>query len=94
MVDVMLQHTSKIHTLLMKPKMTQQPGKPLSRTQKELFNALPQTFTKAEFLALASQLHIPKTTADRHLRLFLYEHDLAQRLSHGSYRKLCLEVLR
>ena len=94
MVDVLLQHTAKIHTLLMKPKAAQQPGRQLSRIQKELFNALPESFSKAEYLALASRLNIPKTTADRHLRHFLYEQGLAQRLSQGSYRKIYLEGLR
>ncbi len=94
MVDVLLQHTAKIHTLLMKPKAAQQPGKQLSRIQKELFNALPETFTTAEFDTTAQQLKIAKSTSWRHLRLFLYEHSLVQRLSQGSYRKVCLEGLR
>ena len=94
MVDVLLQHTAKIHTLLMKPKAAQQPGKQLSRIQKELFNALPETFTTAEFDTTALQLKIAKSTSWRHLRLLLYEHGLVQRLSQGSYRKVCTEPLK
>lgn len=94
MVDVLQQHTAKIHTLLMKPKTTQQPSRQLNRTQKELFNALPETFTTAEFDTVAQQLKIAKSTSWRHLRLFLYEHGLVQRLSQGCYRKVCLEGLR
>ena len=94
MVDVLLQHTAKIHTLLMKPKVAQQPSKQLNRSQKELFNALPETFTTEQFDAIAPQLNIAKSTSWRHLRLFLYEHGLVQRLSQGNYRKVCTELLK
>ena len=94
MVDVLLQHTAKIHTLLMKPKAAQQPGKQLNRSQKELFDALPETFTSEQFDAIAPQLNIAKSTSWRHLRLFLYEYGLVQRLSQGNYRKVCIEPLK
>ena len=94
MVDVLLQHTAKIHTLLMKPKAAQQPSKQLNRSQKELFNALPETFTTEQFDAIAPQLNIAKSTSWRHLRLLLYEHGLVQRLSQGNYRKVCIEPLK
>ena len=55
---------------------------------------LPETFTTEQFDAIAPQLNIAKSTSWRHLRLFLYQHGLVQRLSQGNYRKVCTELLK
>ncbi|OUS10451.1 hypothetical protein A9Q93_12925 [Nonlabens dokdonensis] len=56
----------------------------LSKTDKDLFDSLPQNFTTAMFLEKATNLDIPKSTAEKKLRR---NHGLYIKIRNGNYEK-------
>lgn len=62
-------------------------GKPMSSQELSFLNALPQEFTRKEFLMVARQLQISERTAERYVGSFIADYNVVIRISTGHYRK-------
>lgn len=62
-------------------------GKPMSAQELAFLNALPQDFTRKEYLSVASQLQMSQRTAERYVGNFITDYNVALRISTGHYRK-------
>jgi hypothetical protein len=62
-------------------------GKPMSVPELTFLNALPQEFTRKEFLLVARQLQMSERTAERYVGDFIADYNVVIRISTGHYRK-------
>ena len=62
-------------------------GKPMSSQELTFLNALPQKFTRKDFLMVASQLQMSERTAERYVGSFIADYNAVIRISTGHYRK-------
>ena len=62
-------------------------GKPMSSQELVFLNALPQEFTRKEFLMVARQLQMSERTAERYVGAFIADYNVIIRISTGHYRK-------
>ena len=62
-------------------------GKPMSSQELSFLNALPQEFTRKDFLMVAGQLQISERTAERYVGAFIADYNVVIRISTGHYRK-------
>ena len=62
-------------------------GKPMSSQELAFLNALPQEFTRKEFLMVARQLRMSERTAERYVGTFITDYNVVVRISTGHYRK-------
>lgn len=63
-------------------------GKPMSAPELQFLRALPQTFTRADFLQVAQQLGIAQRTAERYVGAFIADYAVVVRITTGHYRKV------
>ena len=82
MVKILIQHAAKIFSALPAEKETPQTNNP----RMTLFQALPPQFDKQTYIALATQLQIPESTANKWLMKFVSSNLLVKQ-THGSYAK-------
>lgn len=62
-------------------------GKPMTSQELAFFNALPQEFTRKEFLQIARQLQLSERTAERYIGAFITDYNVVVRISTGHYCK-------
>ena len=62
-------------------------GKPMSAQELAFLNALPQEFTRKEYLQVARQLHIADRTSERYVGAFITDYNVIVRVSTGHYSK-------
>lgn len=62
-------------------------GKPMSSQELAFLNALPQEFTRKDFLAVAAKLQMSERTAERYVGAFIADYNVVLRISTGHYRK-------
>lgn len=62
-------------------------GKPMSQQEVAFLNALPQEFTRKDFLLVARQLQMSERTAERYVGAFITDYNVVIRISTGHYRK-------
>ena len=62
-------------------------GKPMSAQEVAFLNALPQEFTRKDFLLVAHQLQMSDRTAERYVGAFIADYNVVIRISTGHYRK-------
>ena len=62
-------------------------GKPMSQQEVAFLNALPQEFTRKDFLLVARQLQMSERTAERYVGAFIADYNAVIRVSTGHYRK-------
>ena len=62
-------------------------GKPMSAQELTFLNALPQEFTRKDFLQVARQLQMSERTAERYVGAFIADYNVVVRISTGHYRK-------
>lgn len=62
-------------------------GKPMSAQELAFFNALPQQFTRKEYLQVARQLQIAERTAERYVGAFISDYNVVTRIRTGQYLK-------
>lgn len=62
-------------------------GKPMSSQELTFLNALPQEFTRKDFLMIACQLQMSERTAERYVGSFIADYNVVIRISTGHYRK-------
>lgn len=62
-------------------------GKPMSAQELAFLNALPQAFSRKDFLQVARQLQISERTAERYVGAFISDYNVVERVSTGHYRK-------
>ena len=59
----------------------------MSSQELAFLNALPQEFTRKEFLMVARQLRMSERTAERYVGTFITDYNVVVRISTGHYRK-------
>ena len=62
-------------------------GKPMSSQELSFLNALPQEFTRKDFLMVARLLQMSERTAERYVGAFIADYNVVIRISTGHYRK-------
>jgi hypothetical protein len=62
-------------------------GKTMSAQELTFLNALPQEFTRKDFLQIARQLQMSERTAERYVGAFIADYNVVVRISTGHYRK-------
>lgn len=62
-------------------------GKPMSSQELAFLNALPQEFTRKEYLMVARQLQMSERTAERYVGAFITDYNVVIRISTAHYRK-------
>ena len=62
-------------------------GKNMSAQELTFMNALPQEFTRKDFLQIARQLQMSERTAERYVGAFIADYNVVVRISTGHYRK-------
>ena len=62
-------------------------GKPMSSQELTFLNALPQEFTRKDFLMVARQLQMSERTAERYVGSFIANYNVVIRISTGHYSK-------
>ncbi len=82
-VKVLLQHAAYVFRQL--PQVAQNQTQN-SNPRMALFEALPLQFDRPQYLAVASRLHIPESTADKQITRFCNA-GLLVRHTHGRYEK-------
>jgi hypothetical protein len=82
MVKILLQHLAKVFSAL----PAEQETPPTNNPRMALFQALPPQFDKQTYIALAAQLQIPESTANKWLTKFVSS-GLLIKQAHGSYAK-------
>lgn len=82
MVKILVQHAATVFNALLAEQETQKPNNP----RMALFQALPQQFDKQTYIAVAAQLQILESTANKWLMKFVGSNLLIKQ-AHGSYTK-------
>jgi hypothetical protein len=82
MVKILVQHAATVFNAL----PAEQETPPTNNPRMALFQALPPQFDKQTYIAVATQLQIPESTANKWLSKFVSS-DLLIKQAHGSYLK-------
>jgi hypothetical protein len=82
MVKILVQHAAKVFDAL----PAEQETPPTNNPRMALYQALPQQFDKQAYIAVATQLQIPESTANKWLTKFVSS-NLLTKQAHGSYTK-------
>jgi hypothetical protein len=82
MVKILVQHAATVFSAL----PAEQETPPTNNPRMALFQTLPQQFDKQTYIAVATQLQIPESTANKWLSKFVSS-DLLIKQAHGSYIK-------
>jgi hypothetical protein len=82
MVKILVQHAAKVFNAL----PSEQEAPPTNNPRMALFQALPPHFEKQTYIALATQLKIPESTANKWLTKFVTSNLLIKQ-AHGTYTK-------
>jgi hypothetical protein len=59
----------------------------MSSQELTFLNALPQEFTRKDFLMIACQLQMSERTAERYVGSFIADYNVVIRISTGHYHK-------
>lgn len=89
MANVLIDHTVRVYNTLLahKPSPLAVPRALHSTQQKELLDKMPAEFTTQQLVAAAAAMHVPKSTANKHLAALVNAQYVA-RIKNGLYRKL------
>ena len=86
-VETLMQHTATVYANLLTPIETTTLINTITDRQRNLYDALPETFSRSTAIQIAAQLTIPSRTAERWIGLFVSKYNLLTRTAVGHYSK-------